>query len=79
MPFYEYKCPHCDITFSKLRPFSQADAPAPCPECGGEDTKRAISLFSSFSKSSDGSTRAIGGGGGCAGCASHACGSCDPH
>ena len=56
MPLYEYYCPHCDIKFDLLRPFSRADAPAPCPECRGEDTKRAISLFASFSRGSDGST-----------------------
>lgn len=77
MPLYEYYCPHCDCTFDKLRSFSQADAPAPCPECGGEDTKRAISLCASVSKGSDGSTHAVaGGGGGCGGCTASSCAGC---
>mgnify|MGYP001138509135 CR=1 FL=1 len=76
MPLYEYYCPHCDKKFDKLRPFSQADAPAPRPECGGEDTKRAISTFASFSKGSEGSTIAVGGGSSCAGCAAQSCAGC---
>lgn len=76
MPLYEYRCPHCEITFSLLRPFSKADAPAACPQCGGQDTKRAISLFAALSKSSDGSTKAVGGGSGCAGCSSGSCAGC---
>ena len=79
MPLYEYYCPHCEIKFDLLRPFSRADDTAICPECGGQDTKRAISTFASFSKSSDGATHSVGGGGGCAGCASGHCGSCGHH
>ncbi|HHX66240.1 MAG TPA: zinc ribbon domain-containing protein [Chloroflexi bacterium] len=75
MPLYEYVCPHCDIKFEQLRPFSKADAPARCPECGGEDTRRALSRFASFSRGSDGSVSSVGGGG-CAGCAGGSCGSC---
>ena len=75
MPLYEYRCPHCEIKFTKLRPFSQADAPAACPECRGEDTRRVLSTFASFSKGSDGSTHAVGGGG-CAGCSAGSCAGC---
>ena len=76
VPLYEYHCPHCDIKFDLLRSFSQADAPAACPECQGEDTKRAISLFASFSRSSDGLTRSIAGSNGCAGCSASRCAQC---
>ncbi|MHB0857609.1 MAG: FmdB family zinc ribbon protein [Anaerolineae bacterium] len=76
MPLYEYSCHHCEIKFELLRPFSKADAPASCPHCDGQDTKRAISRFASFSRSADGSTSAHGGGGGCAGCPSHSCAGC---
>ena len=79
MPIYEYHCPGCDVKFDQRRPYAQADAPAACPQCGTEDTRRAISLFASFSKSSDGSTKSVGGGNGCAGCASGQCGSCGHH
>ncbi|MHB1293483.1 MAG: FmdB family zinc ribbon protein [Anaerolineae bacterium] len=76
MPFYEYTCKHCQMKFELLRPFSKADAPATCPQCDGQDTKRAISHFASFSRGSDGSTQATAGGGGCAGCGSHNCAGC---
>ncbi len=76
MPIYEYVCPHCEIKFELLRPFSKADEPAICPECKGRDTKRAISRFAAFSKGSDGDSASVGGGGGCAGCASHSCAGC---
>jgi putative FmdB family regulatory protein len=76
MPFYEYRCRDCEITFEKLRPYSRADEEAPCPECEGLNTKRALSLFASFSKGSDGSTHAHAGGGGCAGCGRGNCANC---
>lgn len=75
MPMYEYYCPHCEVKFDKLRSFAQADAPARCPECGGEDTRRVISRCASFSRSSDGSTSSPSGGG-CAGCGGGHCSHC---
>ncbi len=76
MPLYEYYCPHCEITFDKLRPFSQADAPIRCPECQGEDVRRQLSRFACFTTGSDGATRAVSGTGGCAGCTSGSCAHC---
>ncbi len=76
MPLYEYRCPHCEITFDKLRPFSQADAPIACPECQGEDVKRLISAFASFGRGSDGAMHSVGGGGGCGGCSASSCAGC---
>ena len=76
MPIYEYICPHCEIKFELMRPFSKADAPAECPECHGQDTKRAISRFAAHIKGANGSSTSVAGGGGCAGCASHSCASC---
>ena len=78
MPLYEYRCPHCELTFDLLRPFSKADALATCPKCLGEDTKRAISRIAFFSRNSDGSTSASSSSG-CAGCASGACAGCGHH
>lgn len=75
MPIYEYRCPHCELKFELLRPFSKADAPATCPKCGGQDTQRLISRFASFSKGSSGETTSLGGGG-CAGCSSGSCAGC---
>ena len=78
MPLYEYNCPHCEVVFDILRPFSRADDPAPCPRCQGLDTRRKVSAFASFSKGSDGSTTRVGGGG-CAGCSSGGCATCGHH
>lgn len=76
MPLYEYQCQQCNIKFELLRPFSRADASAPCPTCKGANTKRAISRFACFSHDPDGSSKTVGGGGGCAGCSSGSCAHC---
>jgi putative FmdB family regulatory protein len=77
MPIYEYECANCHGSFEKLRPMSQATAPAVCTHCGSSDTVRAISLFAAVSKGSNGNSRAISGtGGGCTTCGTHNCGSC---
>lgn len=44
MPLYEYQCPKCGNVFELIRLFAQAEAPAPCPTCGGS----AKRLFSNF-------------------------------
>jgi len=46
MPIYEYHCAKCGKDFELMRPFSKADEPALCPDCGvaGE---RLISVFAS--------------------------------
>ena len=66
MPIYEYACTICSNVFEKLRPMSQMDEPANCPDCGS-DARRQLSVFLSFSTASDGQTSAIAGGGGCCG------------
>jgi putative FmdB family regulatory protein len=48
MPLYEYQCTACHVSFDLLRRFSEADTPAVCPQCGGCDTKRAISRFATL-------------------------------
>lgn len=73
MPIYEYVCLTCKNEFEKLRPISQMDSPAACPDCGGE-SRRQLSVFASFSAGSDGEVGAIaGGGGGCGGCGPGGC------
>ena len=37
MPIYEYVCPRCKTEFEVIRPFSEADKPAKCPQCNSED------------------------------------------
>jgi len=46
MPTYEYFCPQCRQEFELMRPFSQAEAPAPCPKCGTPGEK-LLSVFAS--------------------------------
>jgi putative FmdB family regulatory protein len=76
MPLYEYRCLDCQTSFDMLRPFSKADAPAPCPKCHSDHAKRAPSRCAAFSKGADGATSSVGGGGGCAGCGGGSCSSC---
>lgn len=66
MPLYEYQCSDCETRFDALRAMSQADAAIACPQCGSENTQRAISLFSAI-----GSEGMIVGAG-------SSCGSCTP-
>jgi putative FmdB family regulatory protein len=46
MAVYEYLCPKCRKAFALMRPMSEAEKPAICPECGSEAHK-LISGFSS--------------------------------
>jgi putative FmdB family regulatory protein len=48
MALYEYKCAECEERFDLMRPMGTADEPAPCPECGSEDSRRLISSFASI-------------------------------
>ena len=65
MPIYEYVCQDCEKVFETIRPMSQSDAPIPCALCGGQHTKRKISVF--FAES---------GGKAVSGMSEPACGSC---
>ena len=66
MPIYEYTCTICSNSFQKLRPMSEVNESANCPDCGS-DSQRQLSVFMSFSTSFEGQTSAIAGGGGCCG------------
>ena len=78
MPIYEYVCADCNTTFEMLRPMSKADAPAPCAQCGGDQTSRGISLFAAISRRSNGETHRVSGtGGGCGSCAGSHCSTCN--
>jgi len=79
MPIYEYCCADCTKTFEKMRPMSQSNAEAQCPQCGSAHTCRGLSRFAAFSKGNGGTSQTVGGGGGCAHCGSHSCGSCGHH
>ena len=62
MPLYEYLCLSCQTKFTLLRPMSQANQPAECPEGHGR-APRVLSVFASFSHEEGGLTTAIAGGG----------------
>ncbi len=73
MPIYEYICLNCKHEFEIIRPMSQADRPAACLKCGGEETRRKLSVF--FAESGG---RAVSGMSepGCDGCSGGHCSHC---
>ncbi len=60
MPMYEYRCETCGEEFTLMRPMAERDKAPDCPECGGSETKRGLSAFSTTGGDSAG-----GAGGGC--------------
>jgi chaperonin GroES len=46
MPIYEYRCSKCGKDFELMRPFSQSNESALCPDCGAAG-ERMISVFAS--------------------------------
>ena len=46
MPVYDYLCPKCRNHFELMRPMSEAEKPAKCPNCGSK-AQKLISGFSS--------------------------------
>jgi putative FmdB family regulatory protein len=77
MPIYEYHCSDCDVTFSKLRSMSNADAPVDCERCQGHNVKRGLSRIARVMSANGGSNSGqTAGSGGCGHCGSHDCGSC---
>lgn len=43
MPVYEYRCDTCEHELDRVLPHEQADAPGPCPACGGASLRRRFS------------------------------------
>jgi putative FmdB family regulatory protein len=43
MPIYEYRCESCSERFEEL--VRRPDDPVSCPECGGVEAERLISVF----------------------------------
>ena len=74
MPIYEYACPECGTEFELLRPLSDSDKSAPCPECKAE-AGRKLSKFASFSKSESGETSSITASS-CPTCSANSCDIC---
>ena len=44
MPIYEYACTICSNIFEKLRPMSEMDDPANCPDCGSGSKRPAVGV-----------------------------------
>lgn len=74
MPIYEYVCPKCDSKFELLRPMSQANEAASCPQCQ-QKAKRVLSNFACFSTDESGMSSAVGGSS-CATCSADSCDTC---
>jgi putative FmdB family regulatory protein len=45
MPFYAFVCRQCGHEFTLRRKIDEMEDPAECPECGGGETKRQLSVF----------------------------------
>ncbi len=48
MPIYDFRCPHCDRTFELLVGLSEKPF---CPECGGDNLQKQVSLPAAPGKS----------------------------
>ena len=76
MPIYEYVCSKCGSKFELLKPISQADEEADCPQCH-QPARRKLSTFACFSISDSGiPTRVAGTGSSCDSCGSGDCSAC---
>ena len=76
MPIYEYVCPHCELKFELLRPFSQANEKVSCPRCHN-GAERKLSIFASFSKNEAGESVPVAGtGSSCSSCGATSCHTC---
>jgi len=68
MPIYEYRCESCETAFEAL--VTRSDPPAECPQCGGHELARQMSVFASGAGATNGVTPAAGPApmrGGCCG------------
>ena len=73
MPIYEFVCTDCNRRFEEL--VFKSDEKIRCPECGGENTKRLMSVCRTkiAGGSGDGS---LSTGSSCAGCSGGNCSTC---
>ena len=62
MPIYEYVCMQCESHFEEL--VRNGEEP-PCPDCGGPNVRRQLSVFAAHGVEQQPSFG--GGGGGCCG------------
>lgn len=48
MPFYDYKCPTCEHSFSKLVKMADSSLPQECPACKEPEAQRQVSAPQAF-------------------------------
>lgn len=60
MPIYEYRCPECEKTISRLQPMAQGSSEITCPECAGR-ARRVLSTFASATTQSSATAACSGG------------------
>jgi putative FmdB family regulatory protein len=66
MPIYEFACMTCERHFEEL--VRMDDAPPACPECGGTNVVKQLSMFAAHGTAVQPSfSGPMGGGGGCCG------------
>lgn len=52
MPIYEFRCQNCDKVFEFLCMNSDGENKVICPSCGGKESEKLLSAFSSFTSNS---------------------------
>lgn len=52
MPIYEYRCSQCDTVFEEFVRSVTRLREVVCPECGGVQAERSLSVFSTSGNSS---------------------------
>ena len=52
MPKYDFRCTGCGEAFVERRPFSEASAPATCPTCQSQNTRKLFNTVTIFSYNS---------------------------
>ena len=75
MPIYEYVCTDCEAKFELLRPLSQANEGAACPQCQ-QEAERILSTFACFSVDERGLSSPVGGSS-CTSCGAGSCTTCN--
>jgi putative FmdB family regulatory protein len=63
MPIFEYVCQSCGCKFEKLVLSSRRKTSLQCPQCGGQEVKKALSVCGAVSNSA--SSGAAGAAPGC--------------
>lgn len=62
MPIYDYKCQHCDNTFSALVPSSSTpESEVECPKCKEHEARKLLSMRAAYLRGG-GSGAAVGSG-----------------